>query len=225
MAFILRGALIEYGSDVLGPLPNVVVFQFNPETLSRTIEIPERPSGSSGRETTQAGDAPVEKITIEAYFDASDKLGANNPVARASGVGPQLAALEKMAQPSTGLISGLIGAAIDAVGDLISGGSDKKEASQPIPRVKYPRILFIWGYTKVLPVIIDSMSITEQTYDFLLNPVKAKVVIGLSVITPDPHSDDMIARGASQFTGTVKEALVAANLAVAAGEIVDMISF
>jgi len=225
MTFVLRGALIEYGSDFLGPLPNVVIFQFNPDSLSRTIEIPERPSSSTGRETSQAGDAPTEKISLEAYFDASDKLGTNDPIARVSGVGPQLAALEKMAQPSAGLISGAIGAAIDAVGDLLSGGSDKGEPSQPVPRVKYPRILFIWGYTKVLPVIIDSMSITEQRHDALLNPIEAKVNIGLSVVSPDSCSDDIIAKGASEFTGVVKEALAVANLAVAAGEIIDIISF
>ena len=46
MAFLLKGALIEYGSDFLGPLPNVVIFQFNPEQVTRTLEIPQRPTGA-----------------------------------------------------------------------------------------------------------------------------------------------------------------------------------
>jgi len=50
--FLMRGAMIEYGSDFLGPLPNVVIFQFNPESLTRTIQIPSRPSGGAARETT-----------------------------------------------------------------------------------------------------------------------------------------------------------------------------
>ena len=58
MAYLLRGALIEYGSDFLGPLPNVVIFQFNPETMSRVIEVPSRPVGATARESSQAGDTP-----------------------------------------------------------------------------------------------------------------------------------------------------------------------
>ena len=71
---ILRGALIEYGSDFLGPLPNVVLFQFNPESISRTIEVPPRPTGIQAREVSQAGDTPVERFTIRAEFDAADHL-------------------------------------------------------------------------------------------------------------------------------------------------------
>jgi len=50
MPFLMRGAMIEYGSDFLGPLPNVVIFQFNPESLTRTIQIPARPSGAAAPE-------------------------------------------------------------------------------------------------------------------------------------------------------------------------------
>ena len=66
MPFLMRGAMIEYGSDFLGPLPNVVIFQFNPESLSRTIQIPPRPTGAAARETTQAGEPSIEKITLKA---------------------------------------------------------------------------------------------------------------------------------------------------------------
>ena len=55
MTYLLRGALVEYGTDFLGPLPNVVIFQFNPESISRTITVPTRPAGSQAREVTQAG--------------------------------------------------------------------------------------------------------------------------------------------------------------------------
>ena len=54
--FLMRGALIEYGSDFMGPIPNVVIFQFNPETLTRTVQIPSRPTSGTARESTQAGD-------------------------------------------------------------------------------------------------------------------------------------------------------------------------
>lgn len=211
MPYLLRGALIEYGSDFLGPLPNVVIFQFNPETLTRAIQIPQRPTGGTRRETTQAGDPPIERITLKAEFDAADGLNANKVLARGFGVGPQLAALEKMVYPA-GKISGLIGAAIDAIGDAIGLGGDDAE-TQPIPRESYPRILFIWGLTRILPVTIDSMSITEQQYDFLLNPVRAEVSLGLSVNSTNTCSTDKVAKGAMEYSNLAKEAQAILNLA------------
>jgi hypothetical protein len=224
MPYLLKGALIEYGSDFLGPVPNVVIFQFNPESLTRNIQIPPRPTGAAGRETTQAGEIPVEKITLTAHFSAADQLGSNNPLARTFGVGPQLAALEKMVRPA-GKLSALIGEAIDAVGDAIFGGSDGEGPTQPIPRESYPRILFIWGLTRVLPVILESMSITEQQYDNILNPIQAEVSLGLSVITIDPCSDDMVAKGAIEYSNLAKETQAVANLANTASQVVDLIPF
>ena len=224
MALLLRGALIEYGSDFLGPLPNVVLFQFNPETMSRVIQIPPRPSGATARETTQAGELPIEKITIKAQFSAADQLHSNNPLARAFGIGPQLAALEKMVQPSN-IIGGLIGEALDAIGDALGLGGDEEAPTQPIPRQNYPRILFIWGLTRVLPVVIESMTITEQQYDSLLNPVQAEVSIGMAVNAIDKCSDDVIAKGALDYTNVAKEAQAILNLANTVELVVDLIPF
>ena len=219
----LRGALIEYGSGLIGPIPNVVIFQFNPEQLSRSLQIPQRPTGATQRETTQAGEKTFEKITLKAHFTAADMLADDKVLAKLFGIGPQLAALEKMVLPST-KIAGLIGAAIDKIGDALGlgGGGDDKPA-QPIPREKYPRILFIWGLTRVLPVTIDSMSITELEYDAILNPLRAEVDITLSVISIDDCSDDILAKGALEFSTIAKEAQAIANLANTAEAIVELI--
>lgn len=212
MSKMLRGALIEYGPDFLGPIPNVVIFQFNPETLTRTIQVPPRNAGATTRETGQAGEAPVEKVTVNAVFSAADALNGNNPLARAFGVGPQIAALEKMVYPA-GKLSGLLGAALDAIGDAIFGGGDSSGPTQPIPREKQPRILFIWGLTRVLPVTIESMTITEQQYDFLLNPIEAQVSIGLAVTPPSQCSDDVVGKGALEYSNLAKDAQAIVNLA------------
>lgn len=221
MSLLLKGALIEYGTDFLGPLPNVVVFQFNPEQVSRTIEIPERPSGSGSRETSQAGEVPIERLQFTAEFSAADMLASNNVLARASGIAPYLAALELMANAKAAE-GGLIGAAIDAVGARLGGGGN---VTQPIPREAYPRLIFIWGLTRVLPVMVTAMSIKETHFDFLLNPVEAEVELGLTVIRPDPCAKDLIAEGASIYTATAKEALAVANLANVAGEVADLVAF
>jgi hypothetical protein len=213
MPYLLKGALIEYGSDFLGPIPNVVIFQFNPESLSRTIEIPPRPTGATSRETSQAGDIPVERVSLTAHFSAADQLKDSNPLAVAFGIGPRLAALEK--------ISGLIGAALDAIGDAISAGEEN--ACQPIPREQYPRILFIWGLTRVVPVIINSMTINEKEYDNLLNPVRAEVSLGLTMVEQGYCSEDKIAKGALEYSNLAKDAQAVANLANTIADVIDLI--
>ena len=225
MGFLLKGALIEYRSDFLGPLPNVVLFQFNPERVMRTLEIPQRPTGASSRETSQAGDIPIEKYDVTAQFSAADMLAAPDmyPITKIAGIGPQLAALEMMVRPSAKLSRYLgtnMNTQIDAVGDALG---DEKEVTQPIPREQYPRILFIWGTQRVLPIIIDSMSVTEVQYDRILNPIEAEVKLGFTVISPDPCTDDAIARGAFDYSMIVKEGLAMTNLANTATQAAEIV--
>lgn len=218
---LLRGALIEYASDFFGPLPNLVIFQFNPDTLSRNISIPERPTGATSRETSQAGNIPVERITLTAHFSAADQLNTGNIIAQELGIGPQLAALEKMVYPSN-LIGELLGEALDKIGDALGLEGDDDIPKQPIPREKYPRILFIWGKTRVLPVLLESMSITEQQYDSSLNPIQAEVSLGLAVAS---NPDDKVGKGALKYSNLAKEAQAIVNLANTVELAIDLISF
>lgn len=235
MALIpLRGALVEYSGQFLGPLPNIVLFQFNPESISRTIRIPE--SAASGnsianrprREMHAAEAPPVEEFTITAQFSAHDDLGAGGAasvVPHMFGVGPQLAALEKMVYPPAtpgGLVGAAIGAAVDAIGSAL-GGAGAAPATRPVPRVEVPRLLFIWGPSRVLPVRIRSMTITEKQYDMLLNPIEAEVQLGLA-LTPDPPvTSDPIGHGAFLYTRMVKDTQAALNLAKVAEFAVDLV--
>ena len=216
---MLRGALIEYGTDLIGPIPNVVIFQFNPESLTRALQVPSRPTGATQRETTQAGEKTFEKISFKAHFSAANMLDEDKLLARLFGIGPQLAALEKMVLPSAKL-AGLLGAVIDKIA---GAAAPPAPPAQPVPREKYPRILFIWGPTRVLPVTIDSMTIAEQEYDFMLNPVRAEVDITLSVIAIDQCSDDVLAKGALEYSTLAKEAMAIANLANTAEQIFELI--
>lgn len=218
---LLRGALIEYASDFFGPLPNLVIFQFNPDTLNRNISIPERPTGATSRETSQAGNIPVERITLTAHFSAADQLNTGNIIAQELGIGPQLAALEKMVYPSN-LIGELLGEALDKIGDALGLEGNDDIAKQPIPREKYPQILFIWGKTRVLPVLLESMSITEQQYDSSLNPIQAEVALGLAVAS---NPDDKVGKGALKYSNLAKEAQAIVNLANTVELAIDLIPF
>src|SRR5262249_34103948 len=157
MSGFLRGALVEYSGAFLGPIPNLVLFQFNPEQIARTINIPQPRAqtpheAARPREPASTGVPPTESFTITAHFSAADDLGSGGAASatpRLFGIGPQLAALEKMVYPA-GPLTGLLGAALDAIGSAL-GGAGASDASQPVPREAVPRILFIWGPTRVLP--------------------------------------------------------------------------
>ena len=232
MSFFLRGALVEYGTDVLGPIPNIVVFQFNPEQISRTLNIPQEtsttPETTRQTEAHQASAPPNESFNITAHFSAADDLGKGGAAAvipRAFGIGPQLAALERMVYPEGGIISGVLGAAVDAIGDALGLGGNGDTPTRPIPREQKPRILFVWGWSRVLPVEIRSMSITEQKFDALLNPVQAEVRIGMAIASFPSNTDDRIGQGALTYTQTMKDEQALLNLAKAMELAVDIIPF
>lgn len=228
---MLRGALIEYGTNLLGPIPNVVVFQFNPEQLVRTLSLAPTSGGGGGAEqpraveTGQTSAPPTERFTLTVHFSAADDLGEGGAAAaipRVFGIAPQLAALEKMVIPPT-TPGGLLGAAVDLVAGAISGGISG-EATRSVPRERLPRILFIWGLTRVLPVRIQSMNITEQKFDFLLNPVQAQVELRLEVANDAPE-DDIVARGALGYSNMVKDTQAGLNLVKAVELVAEMIPF
>lgn len=221
---MLRGALIEYGTDLIGPIPNVVIFQFNPETLTRSLQIPQRPTGATARENTQAGEKTFETITFKAHFSAADMLNDDKILAHLFGIGPQLCALEKMVHPSS-KIAGLFRRSPDSVGDALGPSGDAAAPTQAIPREAFPKIIFIWGLTRVLPVTISSMSISELEYDHLLNPLRAEVDLGLTVNAVDSCSEDWLAKGALEYTTIAKEAQAIANLANTAEQVVELIPF
>jgi len=168
----------------------------------RNIQIPERPVGLAAREASQVGDKPIEKITLTAQFDAASLTYASAVLAMGVGIGPQLAALEMMVRPKAKVSN--------AIMDLFKP-KEKEDGTQKIPRENYPRILFVWGPTRLLPVAIESMSITEQKFDFLLNPVRADVALSFAV-TLDECGEDKFGKGALAYTNIAKEILSATNL-------------
>jgi hypothetical protein len=230
--YLLRGALVEYNSHLMGPIPNVVFFQFNPEQFARTIQIAEPPmAGASGRarqrEPAQATHAPSESFTLTAHFSAADDLGrggALSVVPRLFGVGPQLAALEKMAYPP-GPVGGAIGQAVDAIGGALGLRSGRAPASRSVPRETLPRLLLVWGASRVLPVRIKSLAINEQKFDAFLNPVQAEVQVGFDVVSFAPSSTDTVGKGALLYTRAIKDAQVVANLQKSIESAIELIPF
>ena len=164
---LIKGALI--GVDLMNPLASIVVFQYNPDTMSRRLE----PRGAGGDgdhgEAFRLAGPPKETITVSIEIDATDQLEQAQPLAVATGISPTLAALEMMLYPKSAVV--IANTILSAIGTV-----------EIIP-AEGPMILFVWGPTRVLPVRVTSLNITEEAYDTLLNPTRAKAEISLSVLS------------------------------------------
>jgi hypothetical protein len=165
---LIKGALI--GVDIFNPLASVVVFQYNPDTMTRRLEPRGVGSGDGDRgEAFRLSGPPKETITLAIEIDATDGLGEADPLAVATGITPTLAALEMLLYPKSALV--IANTILSAVGTI------------EILPAEGPTVLFVWGPTRVLPVRVSSMSITEESFDTLLNPTRAKVDLTLNVLS------------------------------------------
>jgi hypothetical protein len=162
----LQGALVSI--DPLLPIQNVILFQYNPHTLTRQLEARGADGGPAA--TSYAG-APIETITVELELDAADALEVKDDTAVKLGIHSQLAALERLVYPSsTRTIANTVLAAIGTIEVVPPQG---------------PLILFIWGPKRVVPVSIKQFSVTEEAHDPQLNPIRARVQLGLRVLNTD----------------------------------------
>ena len=205
----LKGAFLSFGAGLLGALPNIVVFQFNPDKVTRTPSLPQPPkacSNSGPVDALQQPCLPGEKISFTLHIDATEQLAQSNPIAAASGILPTLSALELLMVPSSSL-------SID-LGSLIGGGS--QPGPFQFPPDKLPTVLLFWGPFRILPVAITSLGITETEYDTLLNPIRADVSVSLQVLIPNQLAGNTLANGAYKYSQGVKEVMAALNLANAA---------
>lgn len=202
----LKGAFINIGAGLLGVLPNIVVFQFNPDKVTRTPAIaqpPPPPDGSGQRPAARQPDPPNETYSFTLRLDANDQLAQGNPIAAASGILPTLSAIELLMVPQSSLSADLFG---------LSGGGKPHQ----LPPLSLPTVLFFWGPFRILPVNINSLSVTETEYDTLLNPVRAELTVNLKVLTPVQLGGAKLAIGAYNYSQKVKEVMAALNLANAA---------
>ena len=199
---ILRGAFVEYG---LSLPPLFVVFQFNPLELTRTRSLTFRPPndtssfGEGSDETSSlmhwfepkalrdfhnehddlSDVQKLQKVTVdeeslrfEIRLDATEKLENGDLIAGTFGILPQLSTLELMVHPKE---ESLLGAAIGALLGSPGGFSFTKKENPPL-------VLFISGIKRVLPVNINSLSITETEFSTMLDPIRATVAVDLTVI-------------------------------------------
>jgi hypothetical protein len=233
----LKGAFIQFMPTFLVPLPNVVIFQFNPETLTHTWT-PAAPdttaSGDNKPNPLAVNGLPGESFSFNLIMDSSDMIADGSVVAQglatATGLYSRLCALEMLLYPTGSFSSNqLLGKVSAALSSALGGSSTP--ADPTVPQYMMPTVLFVWGPARVLPVRLTSLTITEKLYDaLLLNPTHAEAQVGLQVLTPDEVtalSDSLksVATVAYEFSQGFRQAMALANLANAAESLIGMLPF
>jgi hypothetical protein len=195
----LRGALVRV--DPAGPLARAVVFQYNPDTVSRSLKPRAAPSEQhvGPADAHRLWGAPVETITMSVELDATDGLEHGDSLSAAAGIAPQLAALELLLYPSAALV--MANTVLLALGTI--------EILPP----EGPLTVLVWGPGGAVPVRLDSLTISEQAHSPSLAPIRASVDLSLQVLSYNdlPITDP----GYALFLAhqVVKEALGALSLA------------
>jgi hypothetical protein len=164
---LVKGAII--GIDIFNPLASVVIFQYNPDTMTRSLQAQTSGDGGDKSEAMRLKGAPVETIDLEVEIDAADQLERGDSSVTSMGIYPQLSALEMLIYPKSALV--IANTVLLAAGTI--------EVVPPMA----PFTLFIWGPKRVVPVKVTSFRITEEAYDTSLNPLRAKVSLGLRVLS------------------------------------------
>ena len=185
---LVKGALIRLTDKLDQQVNEIIIFQYNPESMTRTLEVwnPVGGESASGNSTTGSYNAsqtaqphdPPETFNLVLELDAADDLehpqGHRN--AAASGVADRLAALEMLLYPSDDSLAVSLLRPLDAGANPVN--------SKIVPRGTVSVVLFSWGPGRIIPVRLTSFSVEEQAYSPTLYPIRAKVTIGMKVLSP-----------------------------------------
>jgi len=200
---LLKAALV--GLDPDNPLASVILFQYNPDTLTRRLEARAAGGGEGGRARSEAfrlAGPPRETISFTAVIDAADLLERGDRLAGELGVHPTLAALEMLLYPKmTRVLENL---ALAEAGTL-----------EIIPP-EAPLTVFVWGAKRVLPVRLSGLSITEEAFDPQLNPILARAELSLQVLSYADLDPDHPGHGMFLAHQVIKESMATLNVVTSA---------
>jgi hypothetical protein len=191
---LLRGGLVQVDPES-GSVVGTIALQFNPDTLTRTLQVQATGETGDRSQALRLRGAAVETIKLEAEIDATDTLDdpdANPDLVRL-GIHPQLAALEALVHPRAD--------------DLLANDALAGAGVLEVLPLEAPLTLFVWSRQRVVPVRVTDLSVTEEAFDAALNPIRAKVSISLRVLSVDDLGFDH--RGGTLFMAYLrnKEAL------------------
>jgi hypothetical protein len=170
---LLKGGIVLLDPDTAA-VRRIISLQYNPDTLTRSLQIQSVSADGGGdrSEILRLKGPPIETIKLEAVdIDATDQLEYPEQNANAVEVGihPQLAALEAIVYPTSD--------------QLQSNNALAKSGTLEIIPMQSALTLFIWSKNRIIPVRLTDFSITEEAFDPNLNPIRAKVSLGMRVLS------------------------------------------
>jgi hypothetical protein len=169
---ILKGGIVLIDPESSAVL-RIIALQYNPETMSRSLKGQSTGEGGDRSQALRLKGAPIETYQLEAEIDAADQLEfpeQNEEIAK-NGISPHLSALEMIVYPPSA--------------DLMANNRLASSGSLEIVPIEAPLMLFVWSKNRVIPVTLTDFSITEEAFDPNLNPIRAKVSLGLRVLSVD----------------------------------------
>ena len=208
---LLKGALVVF--ETVAPVPtNLIVFQYNPDTMARGFQPLGGREGQQGAGSTEPTLPPLQTFQLNVQLDATDQLEESNPLARTSGIHSTLAALELLMYPASASL--ILNKVLSLAGSSI------------VLPARAPMVLLVWGPFRVVPVRVTTLSINEQAFDQLLNPIRAQVTMGLRALTiPELQQAGPPFDTLAFVNHIAKEVLARANIFNSAEQIGGSISF
>lgn len=167
---VLKSGIVLIDPDT-SAVQRIITLQYNPDTLTRSLQIKSVGESADRSDALRLTGPPVESIKLDAEIDASDQLEFpdQNPNAPKLGIHPQLAALETIVYPANSTIQ--------------SNNNLANSGTLEIAPMETPLMLFVWSKNRILPVRLTDFSITEESFDPNLNPIRAKVSLGMKVLS------------------------------------------
>ncbi|HUI56735.1 MAG TPA: hypothetical protein VLY04_17290 [Bryobacteraceae bacterium] len=162
-----KGAILSLDATTGIPL-GTIALQYNPESITRSLKPQTAGEQPDRSEVLRLTGPPIETIRCTAEIDATDQLAAGDSNAMSFGIQPQLAALELLVYPSSAEL--ILNEALTLLGTI------------EILPVESALTLFVWSKTRITPVRITELEITEEAFDPQLNPIRAKVTLGMRVL-------------------------------------------
>ncbi len=166
---LVRKGAIMLLDPVTGIPLGTIVLQYNPDTLTRSLKaqtVGEQPDRS---EILRLTGPPIETIKCDVEIDATDQLAAADPVAVSLGIQPQLSALELLVYPASSVL--IANEILSLLGTI------------EILPMDSALTVFAWSAQRITPVRITELEITEEFFDPQLNPIRAKVSLGMRVLS------------------------------------------
>ena len=171
---LVKGGIVTMDPDT-SVVMGVIALQYNPDSLTRSLQIQAVPGGTDGVrvDALRLRGPAIETIKLEAELDATDQLEfpSQYPITAQYGLHPQLAQLEMLVNPT--------------VETLLSDDAMASAGTLEIIPLEQPLTLFVWSSSRVVPVRLTEISITEEAFDPNLNPIRAKVSLGMRVLNVD----------------------------------------